>query len=73
MSSRQLYDQLIRYPAEVIPILDSTVTEIFIELFPEVNIYEQLIQVRPFNVGRTVSLRELDPSGSCFIIAIEFF
>ena len=33
--SSKLYHQLVRYPQEIIPLLDHTLTEIFLEKFPE--------------------------------------
>ena len=58
-----LHVQLLHYPQEIIPLMDLVVNEIFSELFPEVNATESPIQIRPFNIGNTVNVRLLDPSG----------
>lgn len=44
--------------------MDLIVNDIFSELFPEVNTAESPIQIRPFNIGKTVNVRLLDPSGT---------
>jgi DNA replication licensing factor MCM4 len=63
-STSSLYAQLLHYPQEIIPLMDLVVNDIFSELFPEVNIIESPIQIRPFNIGKTVNARLLDPSGT---------
>ncbi|XP_024880050.1 DNA replication licensing factor MCM4 isoform X2 [Temnothorax curvispinosus] len=56
----QLYNQLVLYPQEVIPAFDLTANEIFFEKFPGAAL-EHSIQVRPYNVMRTTSMRLLNP------------
>lgn len=51
------------YPQEIISLMDMIVNDYFAELFPETSISADPIQVRPFNTGSSVNMRELDPSG----------
>lgn len=55
-----LYRQMVAYPQEVIPVFDMATNEIFLELYPEAQLPHQ-INVRPYNVMRTVNLRNLNP------------
>lgn len=63
--------QLIQYPQEVIPLMDMVINENFSELFPDVDIAADSIQVRPFNLDRTVNMRDLDPSDIDQLISIK--
>lgn len=38
--SVKLYHQLVRYPQEIIPLMDHTLTEIFLDLFDDVQMPE---------------------------------
>ena len=63
--TKRLYNQLIRYPQEIIPLLDHTLSEIFMEKFEDAVLPEdESIRVRPFNLGRSVNMRDLDPAGN---------
>jgi DNA replication licensing factor MCM4 len=66
--SRKLYQQLIRYPQEIIPLLDHTLTELILDKFPDSSTFTEndMMKVRPFNLDRNVNLRELDPSGEFY-------
>lgn len=64
-----LYNRLVCYPQEVIPALDMTANEMFFERFPAA-ILEHQIQVRPFNVSRTKSMRLLNPEDIDQLITI---
>ncbi|KAI9344664.1 MCM2/3/5 family-domain-containing protein [Obelidium mucronatum] len=70
--TKKLYVQLIRYPQEVIPILDHCLVEYWYELFdgeetrPDVN-----VTIRPFNLERCVNLRDLDPSDMDQLVTIR--
>lgn len=45
--------------------MDMVVNDLFGELFPGTSsLAADPIQVRPFGLGRSVNMRELDPSGS---------
>lgn len=55
-----LYRQMVAYPQEVIPVFDMATNELFHELYPEAQLPHQ-VNVRPYNVIRTVNLRNLNP------------
>lgn len=58
----QLYQQLICYPQEIIPIFDMVANEMFFEKHPAA-VLEHQIQVRPFNSRKTKNMRALNPEG----------
>ncbi|XP_043263384.1 DNA replication licensing factor MCM4 [Colletes gigas] len=64
-----LYQQLISYPQEVIPTLDMAANELFFDKFPAA-VLEHQIQVRPFNVTKVKSMRDLNPSDVDQLITI---
>lgn len=64
-----LYNRLVSYPQEVIPILDMTANEMFFERYPAA-ILEHQIQVRPYNVTKTKSMRLLNPEDIDQLITI---
>lgn len=63
--------QLCQYPQEIIPLMDMVINEYFAELFPEVDISADPIQVRPFNLDNSVNMRDLDPSDIDKLISIK--
>lgn len=65
----QLYRQLVSYPQEVIPIMDMAANEMFFERYPAA-VLEHQIQIRPFNVTRTKSMRTLNPEDIDQLITI---
>ncbi|KAI8619810.1 MCM2/3/5 family-domain-containing protein [Chytriomyces sp. MP71] len=71
--TKELYIQLIRYPQEVIPILDHTLLEYWYELFEGEENMEPcgLLTVRPFNLERCVNLRDLDPADMDQLVTIR--
>ncbi|KOX68806.1 DNA replication licensing factor MCM4 [Melipona quadrifasciata] len=64
-----LYQQLVSYPQEVIPTLDMATNELFFEKFPAA-VLEHQIQVRPFNVTKIKTMRQLNPSDVDQLITI---
>jgi DNA replication licensing factor MCM4 len=50
--------QLVMYPQETLPIFQSSLYETYTELFPSSDI---CIRIRPFNAGRMLSIRSVDP------------
>jgi DNA replication licensing factor MCM4 len=66
-----LKHQLIQYPQEVIPLMDMVVNDFFSELYPDVDVAADPIQVRPFNLDDAVNMRELDPSDIDKLICIK--
>ncbi|KAI8835859.1 MCM2/3/5 family-domain-containing protein [Chytriomyces cf. hyalinus JEL632] len=71
--TKELYIQLIRYPQEVIPILDHTLMEFWYELFEgeEGADLSTGLTVRPFNLERSVNLRDLDPADMDQLVTIR--
>lgn len=65
----QLYNRLVCYPQEVIPAFDMTANEMFFERYPAA-VLEHQIQVRPYNVTRTRSMRLLNPEDIDQLITI---
>lgn len=63
--------QLVQYPQEVLPLMDMVLNEYFAELYPDVNVAADPIQVRPFNLDRSVNMRDLDPSDMDQLISIK--
>ncbi|KAG7202389.1 hypothetical protein KM043_018706 [Ampulex compressa] len=66
----QLYRQLVCYPQEVIPTMDMAANEMFFEKYPAA-VLEHQIQVRPFNVSKTKSMRLLNPEDIDQLITIS--
>eukprot|EP00743_Colponemidia_sp_Colp-15_P005150 GILK01005544.1.p1 GENE.GILK01005544.1~~GILK01005544.1.p1 ORF type:complete len:819 (-),score=120.80 GILK01005544.1:121-2577(-) len=57
-----LYNQLVRYPTDVIPIMDLCINQVFVDLHPERKQDPRRIQVRPFNLRTTMKMRDLNPT-----------
>ncbi|KAI7858561.1 MCM2/3/5 family-domain-containing protein [Circinella umbellata] len=68
--THKLYDQLAKYPQEVIPLMDHTIKAYYLELFPEDEMVEQ-IKIRPFNLESSVNMRELDPQNVDQLVTIK--
>lgn len=62
--------QLLSYPVEMIQLMDMVVNELYLEMFPEVEVADP-IQVRPFNTGKIVNMRELNPDDLDKLITIK--
>ncbi|KAJ2779566.1 MCM DNA helicase complex subunit [Coemansia interrupta] len=62
--AERLYRQLVNYPEEVVPIMDYVLTELFMEQFPQadIDLVQADLKVRPYNLDRTVNMRDLNPS-----------
>lgn len=65
-----LYSHLVQYPQQVIPVMDMTVNEMFFEKYPAA-VLDHQIQVRPFNVTKTTSMRMLNPEDIDQLITIS--
>lgn len=47
--------------------MDFAVTQLFTEMFQDVEIADEKgFVIRPYNLGKTVSMRDLDPAGMSF-------
>lgn len=66
-----LYEQLVRYPQEIVlHVMDYVTTTVFTEMFqddPSLDLEQVSFKVRPYNVNETVNLRELNPEGNIVI------
>jgi|GEM_PF-312354 len=73
LDSKRLYKQMLRYPQEIIPILDLVVYQEFVELFGEDILLEsgKRIQVRVFNLHEVRRMRELDPEDLDQLISLR--
>ena len=69
--TRKLYLQLIRYPQEMIPIMDLVVDQVFKRQFGEGSLHDHRIQVRTFNLRECHPVRDLDPTDIDQMIAIR--
>jgi DNA replication licensing factor MCM4 len=62
-----LYDQLVRYPQEIVlHVMDFVTTGLFAEMFRDnqvVDVEQISFKVRPYNLERSVNLRDLNPEG----------
>ncbi|CAO3669152.1 unnamed protein product [Umbelopsis ramanniana] len=68
--TKKLYDQLIKYPQEIIPLMDHTLTNYFLEQF-DVDLNGQQLKVRPFNLDHSVNMRDLDPQNVDQLITVK--
>lgn len=69
--SRKLYFQMLRFPQEIIPIADFVFREVFMDMFPDLDIGDKVLTVRPFNTGRVVNMRELDPADIDQLVTVK--
>lgn len=65
-----LYRQMISYPQEVIPAFDMAANELFYTLYPDATLPHQ-INVRPYNVVKTLTLRSLNPEDINHLVTIS--
>lgn len=57
---QRLYHQLVKYPLELVPLMDIVVQQELERLFDDQQVLPS-VQVRPFNLKKVSNLRELDP------------
>lgn len=69
--SEKLYKQLVTYPQEIIPLMDFTLTEVYMSMFEDVEDDFAGLRVRPFNLGRSVNMRLLNPSDIDQLITVK--
>lgn len=67
----KLYNLLIRYPQEVIPIMDCAAEAFLQDMRPDMELPDMAIRVRPFNLGRSVNLRDLDPADIDQLVTVK--
>lgn len=68
--TKTLYNLLLAYPQEVIPIMDLVVNATFDEMYPKVST-ERGIQVRPYNLETKTNMRELNPTDIDRLICLK--
>ncbi|KAL9555809.1 hypothetical protein MBANPS3_002179 [Mucor bainieri] len=69
--THKLYDQLVKYPQEIIPLMDHTITEFYMGLFPNDDFGRLQLKIRPYNLTSSVNMRELDPQNVDQLITIK--
>ncbi|KAJ3391820.1 hypothetical protein HDU92_008786 [Lobulomyces angularis] len=69
--STKLYNLLIRYPQEIIPVMDYVATDFIMEMFENYDMHDSGVKVRPYNLGRTVNMRELDPADIDQLVTVK--
>ncbi|KAI9016512.1 MCM2/3/5 family-domain-containing protein [Phycomyces nitens] len=67
--TKVLYEQLIKYPQEIIPLMDHIITCHYFEMYPDAE--DNKLKVRPFNLHEAVNLRDLDPQNVDQLITIK--
>lgn len=69
--TKRFFHQLLNYPQEIIPIMDTCVKDIMLEMLEEDGADEQeyqecmerIYKARPFNLEKSVNMRDLNPAG----------
>ncbi|KAF9216516.1 hypothetical protein BGZ59_009321 [Podila verticillata] len=69
--SNKLHGLLVDYPAEVLPLLDFSLNEFFLDLFPDVDLRGDSLMVRPFNLGKTINTRDLGPEDIDRLVTVK--
>ncbi|GBC08729.1 hypothetical protein RclHR1_08340015 [Rhizophagus clarus] len=67
--THKLYYQIVRYPQEIIPILDYVVAQMYTELHEKEP--KEDLRVRPYNLGISKNMRELNPSDIDQLVCIK--
>ncbi|ORY93281.1 MCM2/3/5 family-domain-containing protein [Syncephalastrum racemosum] len=70
-TTRVLYDQVVKYPQEVIPLMDHCISSLYLELFDDVSEQNARLKTRPFNLESSVNMRELDPQNVDQLVTIK--
>ncbi|KAJ1948903.1 MCM DNA helicase complex subunit [Linderina macrospora] len=66
-----LYRQLVNYPEEVVPIMDYVLTELFLEQFPNADLTQTDLKVRPYNLTTSTNMRSLNPSDIDKLVSVR--
>ncbi|KAI8903559.1 MCM2/3/5 family-domain-containing protein [Gorgonomyces haynaldii] len=70
--SERLYHQLLRYPQEIIPVMDHTLTQMLMDRFDNYAPDESNpVRVRPYNLARACNLRQLNPTDIDQLVSIK--
>ncbi|KAJ3044786.1 hypothetical protein HDV00_000661 [Rhizophlyctis rosea] len=72
LPSQKLFYQLKRYPQEIIPLMDYSLSEVFLDMFEDAEIPEgETWKVRPYNLGKCVNLRVLNPNDVDQLVTVK--
>ncbi|CAK9211657.1 unnamed protein product [Sphagnum troendelagicum] len=63
-----LYSKIVRYPLDIIPLLDVACLEEAVKIKPD---YEKAIEARPFNLRESVNMRDLNPSDIDKLVSVK--
>ncbi|KAG0564394.1 hypothetical protein KC19_8G107300 [Ceratodon purpureus] len=63
-----LYNKILRYPLDIIPLLDTECQEVALDIRPD---FEKHIEARPFNLKAAVNMRELNPSDIDKLVSVK--
>jgi DNA replication licensing factor MCM4 len=63
-----LYSKIVRYPLDIIPLLDVACMEEAVKIKPD---YEKAIEARPFNLRESVNMRDLNPSDIDKLVSVK--
>jgi hypothetical protein len=69
--TRRLYQQLVRYPQEIVPIMDLVVHQEYTTLFGQDALQNTRIQVRTFNLLETKTMRDLNPQDIDQMVSVK--
>ena len=69
--TRSLYQQLVRHPQEIVPIMDLVVHQEYTALFGEDALLNTHIQVRTFNLLETKTMRDLNPQDIDQMVSVK--
>ncbi|KAG0225157.1 hypothetical protein BGW41_004812 [Actinomortierella wolfii] len=67
----KLYNLLIDYPSEMLPLMDHTLNEFYKDLFPEADLQGDSLMIRPFNLGKTINTRDLGPEDIDRLVTVK--
>ena len=68
--ARRLYNHLVEFPQEIIPIMDKVVNDRILQSIPLKDVNSS-IQVRPFGLSKVILMRDLDPVNIDQLISIR--
>ena len=71
LPTRRLYEQLVRYPQEIVPIMDLVVHQEYTNLFGAEALQNARIQVRTFNLKEVKTMRDLNPKDIDQMVAVR--
>ncbi|KAJ2774883.1 MCM DNA helicase complex subunit, partial [Coemansia nantahalensis] len=69
----KLYQHIVNYPSEVMPILDHVLTEMYMQQFPDANVElaQEDLKVRVYNLHASTNMRDLNPSDIDKLVSVR--